>query len=136
LGQRELGKRLGATARTVQRWENDTVAVTPEVRARLLGALADAPPDTLAALKRAIAAATPTAPSSAPQAPPAPPTSTTLQLALLSAAEQLDVSPKRLRAAIVALLQALDGAGVSAREGAQLLAAAPPTTPHPRGERT
>jgi transcriptional regulator with XRE-family HTH domain len=114
LDQRQLGARLGLGARTISRWENGLRVPPHGLRPALLEALRGAPPELLAALARGLRLPAPAAP--APPSPPISPSASPVDLAaartalddiLYLGADELDVSPRRLRAVVVDLLRGM-----------------------------
>jgi transcriptional regulator with XRE-family HTH domain len=115
--QTELAGAVGVSRRQIERWENERSAVLPKWAAGLLRALQAAPEADIATLRTALGVA---------QKPAREATERAVRDAVYAAADQLDVGPKRLRAALATLFTACDGLGLSAKEVAAMLAALPP----------
>lgn len=101
--QHEFAAHIGVSRRTLSRWEFDDQQPPMAERERVMTWVADAPPHLVRALANAWGIATP------PQAMPPPvatPTATPTDLegVVFKGAEDLDVSPRRLRAVLIDLL--------------------------------
>jgi DNA-binding XRE family transcriptional regulator len=134
LSEEELASHAGTTARTVQRWETAFVPPTRSLREPLVRALANASGESWRALverlglsraemlakvpTQAAKAAPPPAPPPPALAPPAPPPPPPDPRAVLddvvrATAEDLDVSPRKVRAAFAQLTVDLARLGLS-----------------------
>ena len=138
-----LASSVGATPRTVQRWEDAFVPPTRSYRQPLVRALEKASAPTWRALVEALAlpveatlarvplqvaknapAPAPPPPAPPPPVPPAPPPldpRAVLDDAVRSAAEDLDVSPRKVRAAFAHLVVDLERLGLSYMAARDLL---------------
>jgi transcriptional regulator with XRE-family HTH domain len=112
--QVQLGRRVGLKGRAVYRWERGDSEPRKRHRRELIVVLNAVNPVAASALaaafdqaarERAPSAAVPPAPLPAPPRPPEP--KVTLDLAILALADELDVSPRRLRLSLSKLLQRL-----------------------------
>jgi hypothetical protein len=119
---------MGVSARQVARWEMGESFLPSKRYAALLGALQAAPRARLATLRQALGV-DPLPAESPAAAPPKPASPCAVADAMYTLAEALDVGPKRLRAELVAFLDALSALGVSAKEARDALAIAPPASP-------
>jgi transcriptional regulator with XRE-family HTH domain len=134
LSQGELGARVGYSGRHLCRWEGDEIEVAWQAREPLLAALANAPLEHRTALRRALGL---------PEAAPNLGTNdgamksgnasgtkvdeaASLDGLLYAAAEDLDVSPKRLRATFARLLAELLRTGMSLEKARKTIAKSPP----------
>jgi transcriptional regulator with XRE-family HTH domain len=116
LTQQELGMRLGLKGRAVYRWERDASAPAKARRKALVGAIEAVNRDAAAQLAAAFAEAIAPAAAAAPAPPPTPaPLSgpLALELAIFSMADELDLPPRRLRAALMKLLERMRQANIS-----------------------
>jgi transcriptional regulator with XRE-family HTH domain len=133
LTQEQLGKHVGVIGRTVHRWERGHRRPNRRHRQALLTAIGVLAPGAAAALATGLGLepATPTASpgeaTDARQAPngpngPAP----ALELLLLRAADELDLSPRRVRTAVTKLLAELSRAGFTLESAQRELEHWPP----------
>ncbi len=134
----QLAAKVGTTPRSVQRWETAEVPPTRSFREPLVRALAGASFEAwrplvegLALPLNAMLAAVPiqavkAAPPPAPVAPPAPPppkldARAVLDDAVRATAEDLDVSPRKVRAAFAQIVVDLERLGLSYAAARDLL---------------
>jgi DNA-binding XRE family transcriptional regulator len=112
LTQDQLGKHVGVLGRTIHRWERGYRHPSPRHRRALLAAIQVLAPAEAPSL--AIGLGLASAPPESPAAPAAAGSNTpTLELLLLRAADELDLSPRRLRATLSTLFAELSRAGLS-----------------------
>lgn len=119
---RQLGAALGLHPRTVSRWESGRTHPSPEQWTKVAAHLARLVPDEAVALAKAAGIPSPI------EAPP-PVDRRGIEEAIVRAADLLDVSPRRVRAAVRELVSAT----VAARGGLDDLSRAAEETK--RGER-
>jgi transcriptional regulator with XRE-family HTH domain len=119
LTQEQLGKRLGLKGRAIYRWERDDSAPRRYHRRQLVTAIEAIDPGVATTLRAAIEShernprgIVVVAPPPAP-APAQPTGAVALELAIFAMADELDLPPRRLRAALVKLLARLAEAGFS-----------------------
>lgn len=155
LGQAELARRARVSARTVSRWENNDHLPPASRRAHLLATLGGAPAHLVDALANALGVAPPatgaaegafspvaqrdlTAAAGGPAgfasaSPLAHSDATALRAALdrvlYAGADDLDVSPRRLRAVVVDVLGELDRLAVTPKQAREALAQVEPPKP-------
>jgi transcriptional regulator with XRE-family HTH domain len=103
--QRAFAKQIGVSTRTLSRWEFDDHHPPIAERNRVMTWVAHAPPALVRTLAYAWQVAVPPQAALPPPEPPAPPP---LEAALYDAAEEHDIGPRRLRAAIIHLLRAIE----------------------------
>jgi transcriptional regulator with XRE-family HTH domain len=133
LTQAQLGARLGVGEQAGLRWETARCLPRRRMRARLVEELARLSPKAGEAMRSAVRSLdpAPVQPVAAPvPARPAPPSGeVALELGLLALAEELDVSPRKLREALRGFLGRVGQAGFSLGSAYQALAAKPVAEP-------
>jgi transcriptional regulator with XRE-family HTH domain len=128
LAQRELGARVGVSGRSVSRWETGHWEPHRAQRLSLLKVFAELPPPMVRELTVLLSGVDPGPP--APAAAPAPEPVDVRALVdrlVLSAADQLDVGPRSLRAALATMLGSLDRAQIALPAVLAALAPAAPS---------
>jgi transcriptional regulator with XRE-family HTH domain len=132
LTQAQLAARLGATEQAVLRWETARCLPRRKMRARLVEELGRLSPKAGEAMRSAVRSLdpAPVQPVAAQVPAPAPPSGeVALELGLLALAEELDVSPRKLRGALRGFLGRVGQAGFSLGSAYQALAAKPVAEP-------
>ncbi len=119
LNQGQLAQRLEVTQRTLSRWEHDVAPPSHRSRVAIVAAVASAPEPMLTALAAALGVTAP--PSSrvtvaAVLTPDPAARRAALDDALYANADELDVSPRRLRAALADLLREAEVLGLTLAE--------------------
>ena len=113
LTQEQLGRRLGLKGRAVYRWERDASLPLRSRRGELvtaINAVNQAAAATLSAVfaseaKRRRGSPTVAPPPTAQAAPPAIDIKLALELAVFAMADELDISPRRLRGGLIKLVK-------------------------------
>ncbi len=117
LTQQQLGTRLGLKGRAVYRWERDDSVPTKRRRQALVLAIQVVNPQAARALAALLASlavrGAPTSPIAPPVAQPAIDPAAALESAIYEAADELDVSARQARAALVRLFERLRQAGLT-----------------------
>jgi transcriptional regulator with XRE-family HTH domain len=120
LTQDQLGMRLGLKGRAVYRWERGVSAPTRRHQRALLTAVQAIDPSLAAKLQAELVSSArqaqglgPPAPAPPPPVPAKPTGPVALELAVFAAADELDLTPRRLRAALVKLCARLMEGGFS-----------------------
>lgn len=111
LTQQDLGRRLGLRGRAIYRWENDLSLPNAHHRRALVTAIQAVNPVLAAQLASALAQR-----GQPPLLPPGPPPAAArevLERAVFAAADELDLSPRRTRGALVRLLRRLRAGDVT-----------------------
>jgi DNA-binding XRE family transcriptional regulator len=112
LTQVELARRIGVKSRAIYRWERDAATPVRRNRSALVTAIGILNPEAGKQLKAALyGEKKQEAPSAAAFAPIAP--DVALDLAILSLADELDVTPRRLRAGLLRLCKQAALAGLT-----------------------
>lgn len=121
LTQLQLGLRLGLKARAVSRWERGDSAPTKRNLAALVTAIAAVNVDVAQQLKGTLF---PPPPSAAPAVTVAPVDKAALfEVAVYRMADELDVSPRRVRGPLIRLLRSAISAEISLPNALQQLEA-------------
>jgi transcriptional regulator with XRE-family HTH domain len=139
LTQQQLGARIGLKGRAIYRWERDDSAPRRRHRRALvtmIQALDPAAASTLQAVfesherkRKGVVVAAP----APPPAPAQPTGAVALELAIFALADELDLAPRRLRAALVKLFARLTEAGFSLDSARQQVEARIAGTPEVAG---
>jgi transcriptional regulator with XRE-family HTH domain len=136
LSQREIGLRLGVARRTLTRWEIDGDLPPLGQRKHIATSFADAPAEVRAALVASLELDEAFVLSLAVPERERAPAGHDLNGALLAICEQLDVSPGRVRAALLDFLGRLDAMGLSVQAVRASLSQGSPRPPRAAARRT
>lgn len=120
----ELASALGVSPRTLRRWEIGETHPSKKQWAKVVACLATYVPAEAVELARLAGVPSPIA-------PPAPVDTRAIEEAIVRAADLLDVSPRRVRAAVDALARATAGAGGTLADLAKACAPEARVTPDP-----
>jgi transcriptional regulator with XRE-family HTH domain len=128
LKQKALGDAVGASERTLSRWETGALPPSRDQLEGLLELLGGASEDTLLEVRRVAglqnAPAEAARPGTIPAPPPADPKAA-LDVALREHAEELDVSAGRLRAVIASMLAHVERLGLPLSTARGMIARGP-----------
>ena len=131
LDQSELAAKLEVSKRSISRWESGHWSPARMTHAAILQTFAPLPPSMLRELTRLLVGVDPGGPPS--PAAPAVDARGTMDALVYRAAEELDLGPRRVRAAIAGLLEGIERAGLSPRVAREALT---PATNPPVGAKT
>jgi hypothetical protein len=129
--KRAVASRIGCHAKSVGQWELDRYLPIPNLRASVMSLYANAPIAVLVPLARALNVPSPLPPTETTKSAanaPQPIDATrpaSLDDALYRGAEDLDVSPRRLRAVVLDILHDAEHMGLSVRAARDAMNARP-----------
>jgi transcriptional regulator with XRE-family HTH domain len=123
LTQEQLGQRLGLDGQSVYRWESATATPTKRRERTLIAVFQAIHPPTAAWLLSALTSARASEGKAvgAVVVGPQVPASAAVELAVYGLAEDLELAPRRVRAALVPFLKRLRSANIATDEAAQVL---------------
>jgi transcriptional regulator with XRE-family HTH domain len=120
--QDRLAARLGRSVRSISRWEHGESRLSRGECARIVAALAEAERETLRAIEiTAGLVAPPPAPPALPARTPATDLRTAIDAAVRLYAEEIDVSPRKLRLVFALWLGDLERLGVGVKTARRLV---------------